>query len=37
VVKLHHKVEVVVFARLMAEQCVNTPPAVEPDIDSAGV
>jgi len=34
VAKLDHEVEVVVFACLMPEQRVNTPAAVQPDIDS---
>jgi hypothetical protein len=37
VFELDHDVEVVVFARLMLEQRINTPAAVQPDIDSPGL
>jgi hypothetical protein len=37
VFELEHDVEVVVFARLVFEQRVNTPAAVQPDIDSIGL
>jgi len=36
-VKLDHEVEVVVFACLMPKQRINTPAAVQPDIDSLGL
>jgi hypothetical protein len=29
----NHQIEVVVVARLLAQQCVDAPPAIEPDVD----